>query len=126
MTDDLKKYSVKSAIEQIKSCQFECQAGPLEKNTAWMFLEAAMKIGPEYWPGQGVWFEVNAEAAGLALSQWVFFYVVGIHMDSDSERRFWTYSLSYDPPGPYHHGTTHFRNVTESSLRLDKPTNQSA
>lgn len=117
----VKHWSMESAIAQIERCDFECEGGPLRNNDAWRWLVGAAKIGPEFWPGQGVWFEVEAEAAGKKLRQWVHFYIVGCSMDSDTDSRFWVYHLSYDPPAPYHYGTTHFANIRGDRLRLDKP-----
>jgi hypothetical protein len=116
-----KHWSIETALEQIRKCDFECEGGALANNVAWRWLEDAAKVGPEFWPGQGVWFRVDAEAAGKALSQWVHFYIVGCHMDSDTERRFWVYDLSYDPPGPWHYGTVHFRGVNGEKLSLVQP-----
>lgn len=110
-----------SAIQQIGACGFEGEAGPLANNVAWRWLEAAAKVGPEFWPGQGVWFEIEAEAAGKKLRQWVHFFIVGCSMESDTERRYWSYSLSYDPPAPWHAGKVHFRNVRGERLRIEKP-----
>ena len=121
MNIEQKHWSIKTAIEQIKSCAFECEAGPLTNNAGWQWLEAAAQVGPQFWPGQGVWFEVEAEAAGCKLKKFVHFYVVGCHMSSDTERRLWTYDLSYDPPAPWHYGTVHFRNISEQKLLLEKP-----
>ena len=118
---DIRPHSMASAIEQIEKCNFECEAGLLHTNVGWQWLTAAARIGPEFWPGQGVWFEVEAEAAGKKLRQWVHFYIVGCTMTSDTERRLWTYSLSYDPPGPWHYGTVHFQNVAASRLHIEKP-----
>lgn len=119
--DPVKYWTMKSAIEQVEKCDFECEGGPLANNDAWRWLVAAAKIGPEFWPGQGVFFEIEAEAAGKKLHQWTHFYIVGAHMTSDSERRFWVYDLSYDPPAPYHYGSTHFTNIRGDRLRLEKP-----
>lgn len=121
MSAPLTPYTVASAIAQIESCDFECEAGPLANNTGWQFLKATLNIGPEFWPGQGVWFEVEADAAGKKLTQWVHFYIVGCVMTSDTERRLWTYSLSYDPPAPWHYGKTHFTNIRGDRLRIEKP-----
>jgi len=118
---DLKPYSFPDALAQIESCGFECEAGPLKNNVAWQFLTAAAKVCPEYLPGQGVWFEVEAEAAGKKLTQWVYFYIVGCTMTSDTEKRLWEYALSYDPPGPWHYGTVHFKGIRADRLRLTKP-----
>jgi hypothetical protein len=117
----VKHWSMASAIEQIEKCTFECEGGPLKNNDAWRWLAGAARIGPEFWPGQGVWFQVEADAGGIKLNQWVHFYIVGCSMDSDSDRRFWTYSLSFDPPAPYHYGKTQFANVPGDKLRLEKP-----
>lgn len=121
---DIKPHSIKTAIEQIEQCDFECEAGQLAMNVGWQWLVAAAKVGPEFMPGQGVWFEIEAVAAGLTLKQWVHFYVVGCTMTSDTERRLWTYSLSYDPPAPRHYGTIHFSHVRADRLRLIKPETQ--
>ena len=116
-----KHWSIKTALEQVRSCDFECEGGPLSNNIAWQWLESAAKAGPEFWPGQGVWFQVEATAAGKTLTQWVHFYIVGCHMDAGNEARFWTYDLSYDPPAPWHHGTVHFTRISGDKLRLEKP-----
>ena len=34
----LTRYALKSIIEQLRSCNYECEAGPLENNTAFMAL----------------------------------------------------------------------------------------
>ena len=118
---DLHRHSLKSAIAKIEKCDFECEAGPLANNVGWQWLSAAAKVGPEFMPGQGVWFEVEAAAAGKTLRQWVHFFVVGCAMTSDTERQLWTYSLSYDPPAPWHYGTMHFTNIAADRLRIEKP-----
>lgn len=117
-------WSLKSAVEQIAKCEFtqECEGGALAMNDAFIWLKAAAKVGPEFLPGQGVYFEVVAEAQGIKLRQWAFFYVVGCAMDSGTDDRFWTYSLSFDPPAPYHFGTVHFSGVRADKLRLTNPT----
>jgi hypothetical protein len=117
----LKGWTPTTALEQIERCDFECVAGPLSNNAAYRWLKDAIKVGPEFWPGQSVWFEIEAEAAGKKLRQWVQFTIVGCAMSSDTERSLWTYSLSYDPPSAYHYGTTHFTGVNAKSLRLEKP-----
>jgi len=117
----VKHWSLRSAIEQISKCAFECEGGSIENNDAWRWLVGAAKIGPEFWPGQGVYFEIEAEAAGKKLTQWVHFYIVGTHMDAGTVDRFWTYDLSYDPPAPWHYGTMHFVRVRGDKLRLDNP-----
>lgn len=116
----MKHWSIETALEQIRKCDFECEGGPLSNNVAWQWLETAAKVGPQFWPGQGVWYEVDATTAtGKVLKGWEHFYIVGCQMSSNTERRLWNYDLSQDPPGPYHYGTTHFKNVPESKLRLE-------
>lgn len=114
-------WSLKTCAEQLARCGYESEGGPLSNNDAFIWLKQASVVGPEFLPGQGVFFEVSAEAAGQTLHQWVHFYIVGCHMDSDTERRFWTYDLSYDPPGPYHYGTVHFTRIRAESLKMEKP-----
>ena len=117
-----KHWSMKSAIEQIDKCAFECEGGPLSMNDAYIWLKGAAESGPAFWPGQGVYFEIDAIAAtGQRLTQWVHFYITGCRMDSDTDGRLWTYSISYDPPGAYHYGKTHYTDVKDSRLRLTKP-----
>lgn len=60
----VKYWTMKSAIEQIQKCSFECEGGSIENNDAWRWIVQAAKIGPEFWPGQGISFEIEAEAAG--------------------------------------------------------------
>ena len=119
-------WSIKEAIEQIDKCGFECEGGPLSMNDAYTWLKGAAKIGPEFWPGQGVYFEVEATAGGQRLTQWTHFYIVGCQMDSDNETRFWKYSLSCDPPAPYYYGTVHYTDVTGDRLRLVNPETKAA
>lgn len=49
-----KHQSIKTAIEQIEKCGFECEAGPLSHNVGWQWLVAAAKVGPEFMPGQAL------------------------------------------------------------------------
>lgn len=116
-----KHWSMKSALDQIAYCEFECEGGPLKNNVAWQWLVGAARVGPEFWPGQGVYFEVEAETAGQKLKKWVHFYIVGCHMDSNTDARYWTYDLSNDPPAPWHYGTIHFPRVRGNRLRLSIP-----
>ena len=117
----MKNWTVRDAVEQINSCNFACEAGPLAQNTAWQFLEAALRVGPEFWPGQCVYYEVTATSMGQTLKQWHRFYIVGIDMDADTETRFWRYALSSDPPAPYHYGTIAANRIKASKLRLEPP-----
>ncbi len=114
-----KHWSIKTALEQINRCNYECEGGPLKNNVAWRWLEGAAKVGPEFWPGQGVYYEVQFIAADKSvMTAWRHFYVVGCQMDSDTEDRFWTYDLSSDPPAPWHYGTVQFARVKGSQLGL--------
>ena len=117
----VKLWTAAEAIKSLNSCEFECIAGPLKNNTAWQFLEKQAEVGPKFYPGQGVWFEVIGELSGIKLSKWVHFFVVGVFMAADSERRTWSYDLSYDPPAPYHYGTVHFPKMAEGKLFLERP-----
>ena len=128
MKDDVpakKHWSIETALDQIRKCDFECEGGPLSNNVAWQWLEDAAKVGPQFWPGQGVWYEVRAKSpTGKDLTGWEHFFIVGCKMASDTERRLWTYSLSQDPPGPWHYGTVQFKKVAEKDLRLELPEGQ--
>ncbi len=116
------------AVEQLRKCDYECEGGPLKNNAAfqWLSSYASMDSCPKFMPGQGVWFLVEATAGGSKLTQWVGYYIVGMRMASDCDRRYWEYDLSYDPPGPYHYGETHFHHVHQDKLRLTKPDPASA
>jgi hypothetical protein len=118
----VKFWSLKTCAEQLAYCGYECEAGALTNNDAFIWLKQAAVVGPEFLPGQGVFFEISAEAAGQILRQWAHFYIVGCHMDSDTDCRFWTYDLSNDPPRPYHYGTVQFSRVRSELLKLEKPT----
>ena len=121
MDAPVRHWSMETALAQIQKCDFECEGGPLRNNDAWRWLVNVAKEGPEFWPGQGVWFEVEASAAGKKLTQWVHFYIVGCGMQSDTEKRYWVYALSYDPPAPWHYGTVHFPAIRGDRLRLERP-----
>lgn len=123
---ELKAHTVAQVIEQLEACNFECEAGPLTHNIAWQWFKTAAQGGPEFWPGQRVWFEVEAEASGVKLRQHAAFFIVGCRMESDTEKRFWSYSLSYDPPGPWHYGETHFSGIKGDKLSIGCPTRTGA
>jgi len=122
MANEPHPYTVRGAVDQIEACAFECQAGPLANNTAWAWMKAALEKGPQFWPGQGVFYLVQAVSqGGVVLQEWRHFYIVGIHMDSDAERRLWLYDLSNDPPAPYHYGTVQVARAKEADLRISRP-----
>jgi hypothetical protein len=110
-------YTTKTALEQIDKCDFECEGGPLANNAAYRWLKEHFAGGPAFALGQWVQYEVPFETNGIKVSQKVRLCVVSISMSSDTERRTWTYSLSTDPPRPYHYGTpAQFVGVRENLL----------
>ena len=113
-----KHWSLKSAIDQLARCDYECEAGKLQMNDAFIWLQAAVKIGPEFLPGQGVYYELKTSVDGVEMSAWKHYYIVGCRMDSDQETRFWRYDLSDDPPGPWHYGTVKHKNINGIDLSL--------
>ena len=121
MREPFKHWSMKTAIEQINYGDFECEGGHLKNFDAWIWLQRAAERGPEFWPGQGVWCEVSATVAGQTLKAWKHFYIVGCAMDSGPDDRFFTYSLSNDPPGPWHYGEVQLRGIRGDALRLENP-----
>jgi hypothetical protein len=121
-----KHWSIATAIEQIDKCDFECEAGPLSLNQGYIWLKAAAKVGPQFWPGQGVWYKITGEISGFQMERWAHLYIVGCAMSSDTEQRLWTYSLSSDPPAPWHYGTVAFTGVTETALSLVDPAKEDA
>ncbi len=116
-----KHWNHSTAFQQLESCAYTCEGGALENNAAYVWLKNAAAVGPEFWPGQGVWYEVEATVSGVKLNKWAHFYIIGCDMASDTERRFWTFTLSNDPPAPYHYGEVSFRNVPGNKLRLANP-----
>lgn len=120
-TNPVKFWSLKTCAEQLAKCDYECEGGPLVMNDAYIWLKQASVVGPEYQPGQGVYFEVTAVVAGQTLSKWAHFYIVGCRMDSGTEDRFWTYELSNDPPGPWHYGTVQYRQIRGDKLKMAVP-----
>lgn len=115
------RWTLDDALAQIEKCGFECEGGPIENNVAFRWLRNVQRVAPKFLPGQQVFFEVSAEAGGVKMSQWSPFYVVGVIMDSDTEKRFYKYHLSNDPPAPWHYGSVQFSYVSEDSIRLCPP-----
>lgn len=116
-----KFWNLKTCAEQFAFCNYECEAGALQMNDAFIWLKQASVVGPEFLPGQGVFFEVTAQAAGQTLSKWAHFYIVGCRMESDTERRYWVYDLSNDPPRPWHYGEVSFTAIRGDKLRMEEP-----
>jgi len=114
-----KLWDFHTAIEQVASCDFECEGGPLANNVAWRWLQ---KSWPKYLVGQTVEFEVEGELGGQKLKRWQKYTVVGCSLSADCERQTFIYSLSNDPPQPWHYGSgPQFRDVAERKLRLPVP-----
>ena len=117
-----KDWTPQSAIEELEECSFECVTGPLDTNHAFKWLKGVMTVGPEFWPGQRVWYKITTEVSGHSLEKWARYHIVGCHLDSDDRDRFWRYDLSDDPPGPWHHGSgVEFTGVHGNGLSLEKP-----
>lgn len=96
--------NIQTAIAQIEACDFECEAGPLALNTAWVWLKVLAQ-GPRYQMGQTVPHIITAEAAGFDLSRTVLLTIVGVKMTSGADGLLWVYDLSKDPPAAYHYGS---------------------
>lgn len=110
-------WTLESAIKQIECCEFACDAGPLTNNAAFRWLKALLVMGPKFHLDQRVEYSVSAEVNGVKVSQVLSFWVVGISMSSDTERLTFSYSLSSDPPRPYHYGSgVQFLGVAEKDL----------
>lgn len=117
------KWTLKSALEQITSCNFECEAGPLKNNVAWQWLINQAGSGPEFFPGQIVWYKLSATVARKTLSAYHPFTIVGLRMLSDTTGVRWAYDLSNDPPDAYHYGSDiQFPNVPADKLTAYDPT----
>lgn len=116
-----KHWSIATALKQIGSIDFTCEAGPLSMNAAWIWLNKAAAIGPKFWPGQGVYYDEKFVAAsGSETIVRNHFYIIGCHMGSDTEKRLWTYTISNDPPSPYHYGKASYTEIKESALFLEQ------
>lgn len=114
-------WAVKTAIEQIEKCAFECQGGPLGNNDAWRWLKATLEAGPTMLPGQSVWYKVKAEALGVTMSKWTRFYVLSVRASSSSERREWEYDLITQLPEAYFTGGHVVRNAKLCDIKLSNP-----
>ena len=113
-------WSLKGCISQLEACKFECVGGALENNDAFTWLkELSKRTRLEFLPGQGVFFDVEAEVNGVKLSKRSHFYIVGCRLTSDTEKIYCVYDLSNDPPGPYHYGEVQYRNVPADKLHLE-------
>lgn len=116
-------YTTERAFKQLESCNFECEAGPLAKNTAfqWLANHLSGREAPAFLPGQKVWMLVEAEVHGVKLSKWAPFFVGSIHVSSSSERRTWTYSLWVRLPEAYYSGDPGPQTVKECDLHEADP-----
>lgn len=94
----------RTAVQQVEQCGFECEAGSLALNDAWIWLKKAAD-GPLYRLGDQVPHTLKAEVNGFELTRTVDLTIIGIKMSSDSERRTWVYDLASDPPDAYHYGS---------------------
>lgn len=114
--------TVPAAFDQLEKCGYECQGGPLESNIAYRYLrDHLMSEGPDFLPGQRVWYFVEAEAHGIKMGLWAEFRIAALTVDSTSERRIWKYWLSNDMPGAYHYGSITFQGVSADKLRTSPP-----
>lgn len=111
------EYFRDSALKQINACSFQCDGGPLSKNTAWKWLEERLAQGPKFWPGQWVYYLVQAEIQGIMLHKWEHFCITAVFMNSNSDGLTWEYALSTDPPAAYHYGKkAQFQGIKEQEL----------
>lgn len=98
-----KALNIHSSIQQIESCAFECEAGQLANNVAWIWLKE-LAAGPRYKIGQVVPHVITAEVAGFDLTRTVDLTIIGVKMSSGTDGLLWEYDLSKDPPAAYHYG----------------------
>ncbi len=119
----VKSWTIPTAIAQITKCDFECEGGPLANNDAWRWIVAMAEKGPEFWPGQSVWYEVKTEALGQQFSKWVRFSVYNVYATSDSARRYWEYSITDALPDAYYSGGKNvIHKLQAKQLRAQEPT----
>lgn len=71
---------------------------------------------PKFRAGELVNYKVTAKVGKIELEKWVPMHIVGMHLTADNERVYWTYTLSNDPPGPWHNGEVCFSGAKESEL----------
>lgn len=116
------KWDAHTAVQQITSCGFECEAGHIANNTAWAWLSKKLTSGPRFMMGQKVWWKVSVkeEKTGFVLEAWKPFTIVVIRMGSSSEGLAWSYDITHDAPSAYHYGAAGFT-VAEAALYLEKP-----
>jgi len=117
-------WTMKEAAAQVSLLNAECEAGPLDKSVAWLWLLDTIENGPDLHIGQPVWKELYAEVHGVKLSKWAKFYVLAIQRFSTSEAITFLYDLTDDLPSPYHYGSgVLIKNVPFDQLRIKDPTN---
>ncbi len=123
MSAPVKEWSTQTAIEQIKKCDFECEGGPLANNDAWRWIVTMAERGPEFWPGQAVWYEVKADVLGVEMRRWAQFKVLSVTAGSDADRRYWVYTITDALPDAYYPGGKNtVQNLRAASLRATAPT----
>ena len=113
-------WDIHTAVSQISRCGFECEAGALENNSAWAWLEKSLSGGPKYALGQRVNYEVAGEVSGIRIANTLPFVVVGIRMESTADGLAWGYDLSNDPPAAYHYGNTVFKGIPEKAIEVSR------
>lgn len=115
------RYDLPSALKQLEKCGFECEAGPLELNTAFLYLKS-ISTGPRYLIGQKVWVDLHASFGCIDLHAWHTFIVTacGPATSADDDGHVpWVYSLVHNP-GQFN--ATRIDKIVESRLYLEKGT----
>lgn len=72
-----KDWTIKTAMEQLESCPYECEAGNLQNNDAYHFLQNMAKYSPKFYIGQHVQHFVNVETSLGNGGDWFDCVVVG-------------------------------------------------
>lgn len=116
------KASLKEIIEQLDSCAYQCEGGPLHLNTAFIRLQEIAEKGPEHLIGDRVWFHVKATANGVELSQWIPVYVHGIGVQIQCHPNLeYTYNLGVKAPHASTTNEAQFTAIRAGSLSRVEP-----
>jgi len=121
---NLPKYNYQTALDQLLKCNFECEAGSLKNNAAFLFLQQQRDV-LKFLPGQTVYVEIEYKSPvnGKTMKKWEPATIVGCTRDSGTDNVYYDYLVSQDPCQPWHYGSGSFR-VKERDMRLSKEGDQ--
>lgn len=107
--------NLKTSLEQMESCGFECEAGPLENNTGFSFIKEAAKTSPDYYIGQRVLYLMKTQSPIGVREEWIDAVITGARMTMGEYDYTFVYGLVHKLP---HQGIdSDFTNVGRGSIK---------